>query len=124
MEVLGSPLTEAEAATALQEMDTDENGKVDFAEFLECIANKLQDEATEEEIIQAFKMFDKDNSGTISANEFKSIMMNMGQKMEESEVNEMLFAADTNGDGVIDYKEFARMLDSSRTAVTPMLPEK
>ena len=59
LEVLGSPLTEAEAAAALQEMDIDENGKVDFAEFLECIANKLQDEATEEEIIQAFKIFDK-----------------------------------------------------------------
>ena len=52
LEVLGSPLTETEAQQALQEMDVDENGRVDFTEFLTCVATKLQDEASEEEIVQ------------------------------------------------------------------------
>ena len=54
--MLGSPLTESEAQMALQDMDMDENGRVDFTEFLTCVANKLQDEASEEEIVQAFKV--------------------------------------------------------------------
>ena len=66
LECLGSPLTESEAARALGEMDEDGDGKVDFAEFLACVANKLQEEVSEDEIIRAFRIFDKDGNGKIS----------------------------------------------------------
>ena len=68
----------------------------------------------------SLQVFDIDNNGTISAEEFKAIMTSRGNKMEEAEVNEMLLAADTNKDGLIDYREFARMLDGGRGAFTPM----
>ena len=56
-----------------------------------------------DELREAFKVFDKDKDGFLSADEFRNIMTKMGEKFSNAEVDEMLKAADTNGDGQIDY---------------------
>lgn len=48
-------------------------------------------------------MFDKDGDGFISAHELRVVMMNLGEKLSEKEVDDMLKEADINGDGKIDY---------------------
>jgi calmodulin len=59
---------------------------------------------TEEELREAFKVFDKDGSGYISARELSHVMANLGEKLTEEEVDEMIKEADTNGDGQICYE--------------------
>ena len=49
-------------------------------------------------------MFDKDGNGFITAAELRYVMTNLGEKMSDDEVNDMLAEADTDGDGQIDYK--------------------
>ena len=49
--------------------DQDGSGTVEFQEFLEMICDTI--EVSDEEIEEAFKMFDRDNSGTINHNEVK-----------------------------------------------------
>ena len=48
-------------------------------------------------------MFDKDGDGYTSATELKVVMMNLGEKLSDAEVDDMLKEADANGDGRIDY---------------------
>ena len=67
MRSLGQNPTEAELKDMIDEVDTDGNGKLDFAEVLTMMARKMQDGDTEEEIREAFKVFDKDGNGLISA---------------------------------------------------------
>ena len=55
----------------IEEVDTDGNGTIDFPEFLGMMARKMQDTDTEEEIREAFKVFDKDGNGFISAAELR-----------------------------------------------------
>lgn len=80
------------------------NGTVDFMEFIRLMAKKFVEEDLNSDIREAFRIFDKDGSGTISAGEFKSIMMNLGERLTEEEAEEMLMEADINGDGTIDYE--------------------
>ena len=61
------------------EVDTDGNGVIDFQEFLAMMARKMRDNEGEEEIKEAFKTFDKDGNGYISAYELKSVMAMQGR---------------------------------------------
>ena len=51
----------------INEVDADGNGNIDFPEFLTMMARKMKDTDSEEEILEAFKVFDKDGNGFISA---------------------------------------------------------
>ena len=57
----------------------------------------------DDEMREAFRVFDKDGDGYISAVELKVVMMNLGEKLSDAEVDDMLKEADTDGDGRIDY---------------------
>ena len=57
---------------------------------------------TEDELLQAFRVFDKDNSGTISASEMRDVLKALGEDLTDKEINEIMQAADTDGDKSID----------------------
>ncbi|TYG76290.1 hypothetical protein ES288_D03G103500v1 [Gossypium darwinii] len=72
---------------------------------LKVIAENL----SEEEIIglkEMFKSMDTDNSGTICFEELKTGLPKLGTKLSESEVRQLMEAADFDGNGAIDYIEF------------------
>ena len=46
----------------------------------------LAGQDTEEDIIEAFRVFDKDGNGTISAAELRHVMTNLGEKLTDEEV--------------------------------------
>jgi calmodulin len=56
----------------------------------------------EEEMRSAFRVFDKDNSGTISGDEIAKVMKTFGENLSDEELKIMLQEVDKNGDGTID----------------------
>jgi calcium-dependent protein kinase len=55
-------------------------------------------------------MFDKDNSGAISANEIKEIL-GAGKKFGNEQIwNDIIKEVDTDGNGEISYEEFKEMM--------------
>jgi calmodulin len=67
----------------------------------------------EEEMRSAFKVFDKDGSGTISGDEISKVMKTFGENLTDEELKIMLQEVDKNGDGSIDCK-FCRLLNFMR----------
>ena len=49
---------------------------------------------TEDEIREAFRVFDKNNDGFISYEELKSMMSSLGETLTDKELNEMIRQAD------------------------------
>uniref|UniRef100_A0A8C5MSN3 EF-hand domain-containing protein n=1 Tax=Leptobrachium leishanense TaxID=445787 RepID=A0A8C5MSN3_9ANUR len=66
--------------------------------------------STEEEIRKAFRVFDKDRNGYISAAELRHVMTNLGEKLTDEEVDEMIREADIDGDRQVNYEEFVQMM--------------
>ena len=64
----------------------------------------MKDTDSEEEIREAFRVFDKDGNGFISAAELRHVMTNLGEKLTDEEVDEMIREADIDGDGQVNYE--------------------
>jgi len=54
----------------------------------------------------AFQAWDTKGRGKISKDELAKTFKNLGQDFTEEEFEQLFLAADTNGDGEIDYQEF------------------
>jgi Ca2+-binding EF-hand superfamily protein len=65
--------------------------------------------APDDEVLQAFKDFDKDGNGFISASELKQIVSSLGEKHANEKVAKLMLEADTNGDRKISYDEFVKV---------------
>ena len=82
------------------------SGTIDFNEFLTMMAKRLKwhtDPENKEELRKAFRVFDKDGNGFISAAELRHVMTNAGEKLTDEEVDEMIREADIDGDGQVNY---------------------
>lgn len=88
----------------MKEVDTDENGFIDYTEFLKASLNHSE-VFTVRNLQFAFRMFDKDNDGTISSDELKRMLQN-ARNISDTVWNELIAQVDSNGDGVIDFSEF------------------
>ena len=110
---MGQSPTEEEINEMMREVDLNQDGKIDFDEFMILMTRSSPDTQTEEEVINAFRVFDKEGNGLIASSELKHIMMTIGDKMTEEEADEMVNEADIDEDGMINYEEFVRMMMAS-----------
>ncbi|TFK65979.1 EF-hand [Pluteus cervinus] len=110
MRSLGQNPTEAELQEMIKEVEAKGHTSIDFPEFLTLMARKMRDTDSEEEIKEAFRVFDKDNSGYISAAELRHVMTNLGERLSEAEADEMIREADVDGNGQISYNEFVKVM--------------
>lgn len=103
---LGKEGSQDEIWRAMNKIESDST--ISFDEFIEFIRryNLSKNSMTTDDIINAFEMFDRNHDGTLTINEFKHILMDLGEKFSEEEVNEIIEDIDLNKDGKIDYKEF------------------
>ncbi|XP_059439246.1 calmodulin-like protein 8 [Corylus avellana] len=102
--------TEEELRSMIKEVDADGNGTIEFGEFLNLMARKMKESDAEKELKEAFKVFDKDQDGYISPNELRHVMINLGERLTDEEVDQMIREADLDGDGLVNYEEFVRMM--------------
>ncbi|KAH9729635.1 calmodulin [Citrus sinensis] len=109
-----------EVQEMISEVDFDGNGSIDFLEFLTIMGRKMKENVSEE-LKEAFKVFDRDQDGFISAAEvnvhinhytvhLRNVMMNLGERLSDEETEQMIREADLDGDGLVSFEEFARMM--------------
>nr|CAD7569579.1 unnamed protein product [Timema californicum] len=82
----------------------DGNGTIEFNEFLQMMSKKMKGADGEDELREAFRVFDKNNDGMISSMELRHVMTNLGEKLSDEEVDDMIREADLDGDGMVNYE--------------------
>lgn len=112
MRSLGRKPTMEELKAMIAEVDDDGSGQIEFPEFLSLMASKLQDTDSIEEMREAFMVFDRDKSGSVSASELKHVMNNLGEQVTNEEVEEMIKEADADNDGELSFDDFLQFIQS------------
>jgi Ca2+-binding EF-hand superfamily protein len=117
MKALNIPPTDQEIQNMKSEVDVDQNGNIEYKEYISLIARRVRDVDLEEEMIEAFKIFDTNNDGHISKDELKVVMQIIGEKLvgepiSNEDLDIMWDEADTDQDGYIDYEEFCKVINN------------
>lgn len=111
MEMLGISVTDAHVQELIQQASRSGDGLISEDEFLHFMNRQSPDsDDIMEDLLAAFRVFDKDNNGYITRDELKRAMEMIGESVTEACLDEMLRIADVDKDGRINYEEFARML--------------
>lgn len=79
--------------------------RVDFPTFCSIYEQfkKRPSLANYDDMIEMFKTFDRDNSKTVFGGEFRQILLNMGDTMDEEEIEKMVSPSE-NPEGYIPYE--------------------
>ena len=109
MRSLGLSPSEAEVADLLNEIDVNGNHRIEFSEFLALMSRQLKATDSQQELLEAFKVFDKNGDGFISAAELKHVLTSIGEKLTDAEVDDMLREVSDNT-GEIDIEQFSALL--------------
>ncbi|CAH1758373.1 7125_t:CDS:2, partial [Entrophospora sp. SA101] len=80
------------------ELSKDLGERIDFNKFMEILErpNGFAPLGTFEEFIEGFQVFDKDRTGYISAGELRYVLSNLGEKLSNEEVDELMKISQTN----------------------------
>jgi len=95
----------AEYKQLMMSLDKNGDGIISYDEFIAAAIDKVA-LLNQENIMSAFKLIDKDNSGDITIDELKAAFDADGDSKDNSLWSDIMTEVDKDGDGKISSKEF------------------
>ena len=103
-------VTEADLKDFINDVDPDGYGSIDFCEFLSLIIRKFKSTCYEDDLFEAFKVYDRDGDGFINSNELKEVLNKLGEDSSPEEIEHIIKEIDTKGDGMISFMDFLKAM--------------
>merc|ERR1712149_47251 len=110
IKALGFEPKPEELRKMIGDVDDDGSGQIEFEEFLKMMAIKILNKNPEEEMLKAFAMYDDDNTGKVTFKNLKRVAKELGERLTDEELQEMIDEADRDGDGEVNNDEFQRIM--------------
>ena len=107
VQAMGRTLEEDDEQNFLQAADPENTGKISKDNFLatvEALFSLSKDDVND--LIEAFKIFDINDTGKISVKNFKKILVKIGQAFSEEEADDVIKYINVDKEGNIDYADF------------------
>ena len=98
------------------EVDVNGDGTIDFDEFKDMMKKQGDDKDPSVELLEAFKLFDKDKAGQIDVREFMIGLSNFTGAGKEEKLKFAFMVFDEDGNGVITKQELIKILKANHMA--------
>merc|ERR1740121_683106 len=102
----------------ISDVDDDGSGTIGYEECLKMMTHKILNRDPKDEILKAFRLFDDDETGKISFNNLKRVAKELGERMTDEELQEMIDEADRDGDGEVNEEEFLRIMKKNQLVLS------
>eukprot|EP01119_Soliformovum_irregulare_P008638 TRINITY_DN21741_c0_g1_i1.p1 TRINITY_DN21741_c0_g1~~TRINITY_DN21741_c0_g1_i1.p1 ORF type:complete len:161 (-),score=45.26 TRINITY_DN21741_c0_g1_i1:191-673(-) len=112
MDKFGLKVSGSELDAMFKEGDVTGAGKIKFPEFMSMMARKMKQTDTEEELLEAFRVFDLHGEGFIAEKDLSDALLNTGDKLTKDELKEFLQSC--SADGQVQYKTFVNTLYATK----------
>jgi len=105
---IGEYMSHEEAQGVIEDLDTDGDNLIDFADFLRLMNKEV---AAGEDIKAAFEMFEfGKGSGRITPKSLQRVLSRLGDVKSQDECEAMIRVYDADGNGELDFDEFYQMM--------------
>ena len=114
MDTLGIDATPEEIDLMIHEIDQDNNGEIDFEEFVAVMSRKVSATYTADQVKNAFKVFEGDApSGHIKVDVLIRALTNDGtDKLTDEQASDLVSQLEPDRSGLINYSEYVNMMMS------------
>ncbi|KAG4107382.1 EF-hand protein [Neocallimastix lanati (nom. inval.)] len=106
MRALGFEVKKSEVLKILREHDKNGKGLIEYDDFYKIMVERILERDPMEEMKKAFKLFDEDNTGKISLKNLKKVAKEIGENLDDEELQGMIDEFDLDQDGEINEQEF------------------
>ena len=107
MRALGLNPSDIDIQEIIKKYDKSESGKIEFNDYFDLIQQRYKEPESEEELIQALKLSNKEGGG-IPVIEIEHILSNIGEKLGRDEINEIIKNIEV--DGMVNYDDFVKYM--------------
>eukprot|EP00938_MAST-03A_sp_MAST-3A-sp1_P003289 g3289.t1 len=107
---LNIKVTKAELNDIIRQVDTDNNGTIEFNEFFAIMQAKMASMDPSEMVNIAFDSFDNDGDKAIGPEDLLKVLQDLGETVTQDEVDELIRVADLDGDGKLSQHEFTEWM--------------
>ena len=112
MDTLGIRASKEEIDLMINEIDEDNNGEIDFEEFVAVMSRKVNANYTSDEVKSAFKAFEMDgSSGYVTIDSLRKALMSYGtEKLSLQQANDLLSQLEQDSQGRVNYIDYVNMM--------------
>ena len=103
LRALGIYLSQEDISQITKEIDPSGCGKVTYEQFKDLYITKLSTNKKVNDLVKAFKSFDKENKGVINLNELKHGLTVLGEPLSDYEIELLMEEANCDENGNVDY---------------------
>ncbi|CAO1425950.1 unnamed protein product [Diamesa serratosioi] len=110
LSMLGHQLDDKMLAEIIREVDDDGSGELEFEEFVQLAARFMVEEdaeAMQQELKEAFRLYDKEGNGYITTAVLKEILRELDETLCNDDLDDEI---DADGSGTIDFDEFMEVM--------------
>ena len=116
MQMLGNELTEQEVKDVLKESGSGSAG-ISYSQFCKLMGvgiKQSRDFDPEEEMRDAFRLFDHDKDGKLSPKDMTKSLAHFGVQLTDREVDQLIGEATLSNERNVSYEVFKRVMSAAR----------
>ena len=110
LRICGAAPSQQELDMMIQDLEENDNNLISFEKFLVFFEKIINNQDSEEDLINEFKKMDKKGNGTISEKDLRDLMSNYGNALTKNEIEDIIQEANVDQNGYINIENFTKIL--------------